>query len=75
MEVVYLQYWHGWCHMKLLPSWCRFWVHCTTMHHVTSCKDACLATCTFGRMTKIFYVLLQYHRGGMDTEIRVSTES
>ena len=35
---VYLQRWHGWCHMKLLPSRGKFCVHHTTMHHVTSCK-------------------------------------
>ena len=28
--VVYLQHWHGWCHMKLLPSWC---VLCTPYNH------------------------------------------
>ena len=33
-----LRRWHGWCHMKLLPSQCKFCVHHTTMHHVTSCK-------------------------------------
>ena len=48
-EVVYLQRWHGWCHMKLQPSRRRFCVHHTTMHHVTSCKATyvrCLAvTC------------------------------
>ena len=27
-----------WCHKKLLLSWCKFCVHHTTMHHVTSCK-------------------------------------
>ena len=37
-EVVYLQHWHGWCHMKLQPSWRKFCVHHTTMHHFTSCK-------------------------------------
>ncbi len=37
-EVMYLQRWHGWCHMKLQPSRCKYWVHHTTMHHVTSCK-------------------------------------
>ena len=37
-EVVYLQRWHGWCHMKLQPSQCKSCVHHTTMHHVTSCK-------------------------------------
>ena len=34
-EVVYLQrVWlvHGWCHMKLLPSWHMFCVHIATMH-------------------------------------------
>ena len=37
-DVVYLQCWHGWCHMKLQPSRHKFCVHHTTMHHVTSCK-------------------------------------
>ena len=37
-EVVYLQCWHGWCHMKLQPSRHKSFVHHTTMHHVTSCK-------------------------------------
>ena len=32
-KVVYLQRWHGWCHMKLLPSW---HVLCTPYNH-TSC--------------------------------------
>ena len=32
---MYLQRWHGWCHMKLLLSRHKF---CTTMHHVTSHK-------------------------------------
>ena len=29
-EVVYLQRWHGWCHMKLLPSWR---ILCTPCNH------------------------------------------
>ena len=29
-KVVYLQRWHGWCHMKLLPSQC---VLCTPYNH------------------------------------------
>ena len=29
-EVVYLQRWHGWCHMKLLPSWR---ILCTPYNH------------------------------------------
>ena len=33
-EAVYLQHWHGWCHMKLLPSWSKFCVHYITMHHI-----------------------------------------
>ena len=37
-KVVYLQRWHGWCHMKLQPSWRKSCVYHTTMHHVTSCK-------------------------------------
>ena len=37
-EVVYLQRWHGWCHMKLQPSRRKSCVHHTTMLHVTSCK-------------------------------------
>ena len=46
---MYLQRWHGWCHMKLQPSRPKSCVHHTTMLHVTSCKAtyvmvyACLA--------------------------------
>ena len=36
--MVYLQRWHGWCHIKLQLSRCTFCVHHTTVHHVTSCK-------------------------------------
>ena len=35
-EVVYLQRWHGWCYMKLQPSWRKFCVHhkpCTMSLH------------------------------------------
>ena len=39
---------------------------------VFSCN---LSPYTLGSMTGIFYVLLRYHGGGTDTEIRVSTES
>ena len=46
---VYLQRWHGWCHMKLLPSRCKFCVHHTTCHFMQSHMRkayACLAvTC------------------------------
>ena len=37
-EVVYLQRWHGWCHVKLQPSRRKSCVHHTTMFHVTSYK-------------------------------------
>ena len=66
-KVVYLQRWYGWCHMKLLPSRHKFCVHHITMHprsvtyqsHIRKVY-ACLAvTCTFGKMTGIFYVLLR----------------
>ena len=33
-----LKWWHGWCHMKLQLSRCKFCVHHTTILHVTSCK-------------------------------------
>jgi len=66
--VVYLLRWHGWCHIKLLPSW---HVLCTPCNHAP-CHfmqshihkvHAYLAstTCTFGRMTRAFYVLLWEH--------------
>ena len=49
---MYLQRWHGWCHMKLQPCRRKSCIHHTTMLHVTSCKAtditvyACLAvTC------------------------------
>ena len=50
-EVVHLQRWYGWCHMKLLPSWHFLWTPYTqaTYHFMQSyiCKvHACLAvTC------------------------------
>ena len=31
-KVVYLQHWHGWCHMKLLPSQC---ILCTPYNHAS----------------------------------------
>ena len=43
-EVVYLQRWNGWCHMKLQPSRRKSCVHHTTMLHVTSCKATCKVT-------------------------------
>ena len=44
-EVVYLQRWHGWCHMKLQPSRRKFCVHHAAMHHVTSCKATYVRCC------------------------------
>ena len=32
---------HGWCHMQLMPSWCTFCLHHTTMHQF---KASCHAT-------------------------------
>ena len=64
-EVVCLQCWHGWCHMKLLPSWR---VLCTPYNHAprhmqSHIRKVCVfsrkpATYNFGRMTGIFYVQL-----------------
>ena len=33
----YITVWllHGWCHVKLLPSWRKFYVHHTAMHQFT----------------------------------------
>ena len=42
-EMVYVQRWHGWCHIKLQPSRRKFCVHHTTMLHVTSCKATAVA--------------------------------
>ena len=50
-EVVYLQHWHGWCHMNLLPSWrvlCTLYNHapCHFMQNHIRKVYACLAvTC------------------------------
>ena len=35
-KVVYLQHWHGWCHVKLLPSRCKFCVHHAPCHFMQS---------------------------------------
>ena len=40
-KVVYLQHWHGWCHMKLLPSWC---ILCTP-HNRAPCHFMQSHTC------------------------------
>ena len=54
---------HGWCHMKLLPSWCTFCVHHHAPvysfigSHILCRVRVCLAVIrrfTFGWMTGIF---------------------
>ena len=81
-ELVYLQRWHGWCHVKLLPSW-RVLLHHTTMHRVASCKatlrhvHACFAVTCHLNVWQTDWDLscaTAVTRGRMDTEIRVSTE-
>ena len=37
--------WHGWCHMKLLPSRRKFCVHHTTMHQFTVSRHAKVHAC------------------------------
>ena len=80
-KMVYLQHWHGWCHMKLLPSRRKFCVHHTTMHHVTSCKATYVRCMRFLAVTCHLHLrqndrdLLRYNVGGTDTKIRASTES
>ena len=40
-EVVYLQRWHGWCHMKLQPSRTRRVIHdCRVIHDVVLAAEA-----------------------------------
>ena len=56
-KVVYLQRWHGWCHMKLLPSWRKFCVHHTTMHHVTSFKATFVRCISPPFVTGLHYML------------------
>ena len=82
-EMVYLStIWllHGWCHMKMQPSWGMFCADHTVMHQFTVLFEAtyvgcmCLAvTChlNFVWMIGIFYVLPRQHGGEMDTKIRV----
>ena len=47
--------------------------------HITHIRRVCVqlypATCPFVRMTRIFYRLLQSHRGETDTRIRFRTDS
>ena len=58
--MVYLQRWHGWCHMKLLPPYNHVPCYFRQSHKCT--VHACSAVtryCTLGRMTGTFYVLQQ----------------
>ena len=52
---MYLQRWHGWCHMKLQPSRRKSCVHHTTIHHVTSCKA------TYVRCMRVLAVTCHLH--------------
>ena len=87
---MYLQHWHGWWGMNLLPSRCVLctpYIHapCHFMQRHTHKVNAYLAvTCHlhFWQNDRflvvvvcVFYVLLRQHGGGADTELRVSTES
>ena len=66
-EVVYLQRWHGWCHMKLQPSRRKFCVHHTTMHHVTSCKA------TYVRCMRVLAVTCHLHFWQNDRDLLRAT--
>ena len=63
--------------VKLLPCGCTYMItmHQVTVHFIESrihMLCVCLARtchCTLGRMTRIFYVLLQYHRSGTDSKM------
>ena len=82
-EVVYLQRWHGWCHMKLLPSrrvLCAPYKHvpCHFMQSLIRKVYACLAvTCHlhFWQNDRDLLRATAVTRRGTDTKIRVSTES
>ena len=81
--MVYLQRWHGWCHMKLLPSrriLCKPYNHapCHFMQshirkvYVCSCN---LPPALWAEWLGSFMCYCGNTGGGTDTEIRVSTES
>ena len=83
-KVVYLQHWHGWCQIKLQLSQRKFCVHHTNhapCHFVQSHIRkvyACLAvTCQLHFWQNDWDLLCAnvVNGGGMDTEIRVSTEN
>ena len=66
-SVKWFSSWHHWCYMKLLPSQ-RTPCNRAPVYNVASFFKP--ATCNVGRMTGIFYMLLQKHGG--DTKLRVS---
>ena len=84
---MYLQRWHGWCRMKLLPSRRKFCVHHSTMHvpcHFMQSRirkvHACLAVTRhlhFWQNDRDLFTCYCGNTGGggTDTEIRVSTEN
>ena len=76
--MVYLQHWHGWCYMKLLPFWR---VLCTPYNHVPchfmqshiSKVHECLAVpchLHFWQNDQDLLHATAVHRGGTDTETR-----
>ena len=77
---------HGWCHMKLLPSWHILYTPCNHAPcHITSCKATYLGSCMFN--CNLPPVFMAEWQGSfmcccgntgverMDTRIRVSTGS
>ena len=80
---MYVQRWHGWCHMKLLPFrrvLCTPYKHapCHFMQSHIRKVHACLAvTCHlhFWQTDRALLRATAVTRGGTDTEIRVGTES
>ena len=65
-----LKRWHGWCHMKLLPSRRALCTPCTMSHHAKphtwcACVFSCnLPTALLAEWPWSFYVLLRQHEGG-----------
>jgi len=80
---VYLQHWHGWHHMKLLPSrhvLCTPYNHapCHFMQNHIHKVHACLAVTCHLHFWQNDWGLLRaaaVTQGGTNAEIRVSTES
>ena len=71
--MVYLQHQLDWCNMKLLPSrrvLCTPYNTCTVSLHAKPHTYLAI-TCTFGKMTGVFHVLLRLKRKvGAGGEVR-----